>query len=237
MSSLDSLLSRQAAAQGVIGQVTTDTPVVIRLRPKAAAGAITSVTTTTATAIVAISANGGTETWDFATYTTIGTLADKINASSYWECRILDSLRTDASASVLVTGAISSSVTDGVTYWDALADTSAGLHFSYRLANDRSVGVNTPKGSHRVHLLEIQYLLDVGTAAMDNYQIWEIDGGVETQIWKGLNVDNTATTDNWASGIGKITSKEGNELLIRIKDAATLANSTSNYLTVIGQRE
>lgn len=237
MASLDFVTTRNYLKQGHIGQVTSDVPVAIRMRAKTAAGAVTSVTVTTATNIVSVTASGGTETWAFATYTTIGKLADAINASAYWECKILDALRSDASTSTLVDGAITASVVDGVTYYDVKVDTSTAFSFSYRLTYDRSVGEDKPVASHRVHLQEIQYNVNVGTAAMDNFQIFKIDGTVETQIWKGLNVDATATTVNWASGEGKITAAEGCDLLVRIKDAAALADAAGNYLTVIGELE
>ena len=233
MASTDFLFARNLAAKGVVGQVTSDTPIAIRIRHTSSSATVTSVTVTTGTNIVLIDSDG-TTTSTFATDTTIGAVADRINAANNWECKILDSLRSDASSNSIVDGVITAGVVDGVSYYDALVDTSAALHFSYRLTVDRGVGVNKPRGSHAVHLQEIQYSINVGTAGMDNLQVFELDGTVETQVLKGLNVDTTATTVNWASGEGKISAKDGNDILVRIKDAALLADSTSNYLTVIG---
>ena len=88
MSSLNSVLTRQALASGVTLQVGTDTPVAIRLR-KLSVGSVTSVTVTTATNIVMITSDGGTDTYTFATYTTVGALVDAINADGIFEAKVL----------------------------------------------------------------------------------------------------------------------------------------------------
>jgi len=237
MSSLDSLQSRSLAASGVVGQVGTDEPVAIRLKAKTAAGAVTSVTTTTATNIVLITATGGTETYAFSTYATVGTVVDAINAAGYWEAKVLDSLRSYASASQFVTGAVSASTTDGVTYYDILVDTSAAFYFAYRLTYDRSVGQDKPVQGHRVHLREFIYYATLGNAAADDVQIWEVDGTVETQKLGALSVSATATTTNWASGEARISAANGNDLVVVLVDDTSLANSASNYLTVVGELE
>lgn len=237
MSSLDSLMSRSFAAKGVVAQVLTDTPVAIRLKAKAAAGAVTSVTTTTATNIVMITANGGTDTYAFATYTTVGTLVDAINADGMFEAKVLDSLRSYASTSQFVTGAISSSSTDGIVYYDVLVDTSAAQYFAYRLTNDRSVGETRAKGSHRVHLQEIVYYATLGGASADDLQIWEVNNGVETQKVGYLSVSAAATTISFASGEAKLTSADGAELVVVLHDPTSLADSANNYLRVVGVTE
>jgi hypothetical protein len=239
MASQDFLQMRSLSKRGVVGLITTDTPVAIRLKVKKAAGAVTSVTTVTGTSIAAITATGGTETWDFATYDTVAKLAAKINASAYWECKILDALGSDATVTTFVNGAITAGTVDGVSYYDVKVDTSAALRFTYRLTYDRSVGAIKPSGSHRVALKEIKYGIDVGTAAMDNLQVFEIgaSGATETQLIKALNVDTTETTVNWASGNAEITAADGNDLVVRIKDAGTLADLAANYLQVTGVLE
>jgi hypothetical protein len=237
MASQDFLQSRALAAQGIVAQVGTDTPVALRLKAKAAAGLVTSVTVTTATNIVAITANGGTETWAFATYDTVGKLADVINASAYWECKILDSLRSYATANQFVTGAIASSTTDGVTYYDVKVDTSTAKYFAYRLTSDRSVGQDKPKGSHRVHLLEFVYYATLGGANADMVLVYEVKGTVETQKIAYTSVSATKTTENFASGQGYHTSADGSELVVVLKDASSLGDATANYLRVVGKLE
>lgn len=238
MASESFLYSRYLARRGIVAQITTDTPVAIRLRATDAAGAITSVTTVTGTAITAISASA-TEVWDFATYNTVAKLAAKINASAYWDCKILDALGSDATATKFVDGAISATVVDGITYYDVKVDTNVAFSFTYRLTYNRAVGDEKPTGSHRVSLKEIKYGIDVGTAAMDNLQVFEIGatGATETQLIKALNVDTTETTVNWASGNASITAQDGNDLVVRIKDAGALADNASNYLQVSGELE
>ncbi len=231
MASLDSLLTRQALAKGVVVQAGTDQPVAFRMR-NVGGGAVTSVTVTTATDIVIITANGGTDTFAFATYTTIGALVDAINAGGIFEAKVLDCLRSLASASTIVTGAITAGKDEnGVTVWDAKQDTSASLQVAVSLSPFRNF--DAPKG-HRVHLQEVKYSVNMGTAAADSVQIWKRKGAVEVQIFGELSVDTTATTINFAAGVGKITGGEDEELIVLVKDAATLADAAGNYVRVSG---
>lgn len=239
MASLNFVRERHYLRKGNIGQIRTDTPVALRLHAKSAAGAVTSVTTTTATNIVAITASGGTETWDFATYSTVGLLADKINSSNYWECKVLDTLRSKATATQFVNGAITATSSNGLSYYDVKVDTSAALYFAYRLAYTREVGVSDKMTApHRVVLREFAYSIDVGTAAADNVQVWQWDpvNKNETQLLSYPSVDTTLTTVNWASGVGFI-SAENSELVVMVKDAGSLADLAANYLTVVGELE
>ena len=231
--------------KGVVGQITSDTPVAIRIK-YVGGGSVTSVTNTAATALVLIATDSAgtssTVTCTYSTDDTVGEVVDRINASDLWEAKVMDCLRvlaTDSSELGVDTGVLSTTAVDGVNYYEVHADTSVTLQFAYRLTYDRAVGAEKPKGSHRVILQEIQYLLDVGTAAMDNFQVYETNpvGNSETQRLKMLNVDNSDTTKNWASGLGYITADYGNDLVVIIKDAATLTDSTSNFLTVTGFRE
>jgi len=231
-------MSRSYAEKGVVAQVGTDTPVALRIRATAAAGAVTSVTTVTGTAITAITANGGSEVWDFATYSTIGLLADRINASVYWECKILDTIRSFATDDQFVDGAISASAVNGISYYDVLVDTSEAKYFAYRLSNDRSVGEDYPVAGHRVHLQEFVYYATLGNVTADDVQVWETKpNGTETQKMGLLSVSATETTENFVSGRGKLTAADGNDLVIVLVDDTTLADSADNYLRVTGISE
>jgi len=238
MASLDTLQTRNLAAKGSIGQVKTDTPVAIRLR-YIGTGTVTSVTVTTATNIVMVTSDGGTDTYTFAAYTTVGALVDAINADGIFEAKVLDSLRSYATASQFVTGAITStSFLDGAgtstTVWDVKVDTSAAFYFAYRLTYDRGF-LKGHKKNHRVILQQIKYAINMGTAAADSVQVWEIDGTVESQKLGYLSVDTTATTINWASGEGELAANDGNDLVILVKDAAALADVNTNYLEITGK--
>lgn len=231
MGSLDSALTRQVLARGEVRQVGTDTPIAIRLR-NLTGGAVTSVTVTTATDIVIITANGGTDTYTFAAYTTIGALADAINADGIFEAKVLDALRSGASDNFLLAGAITAGTDDnGVIVWDVVYDTSASLSLPVCLTP--FLNFDSPKG-HRVHLQEVKYGVNMGTAAVDSVQIWRRRGTVEKQIFGALSVDTTETTISFASGEGKITGNVNDEFIVLVKDAATLADATSNYVRVTG---
>lgn len=238
MSSTDSLTARNLLKEGVVGYVVDDTPVALRLR-YTGTGSVTSVTVDTGTDLEAITSDGGTETWAFATYDDVGKLADIINDSEYWECKVLDALRSDATVSVFVNGAIAAGTVDGVTYYDVLTDTDALDSYTYRLSYDRHVNENKPKGSHRVHLLEFTYNVDVNAASADGVQVWECDddGNTETQIISRKSVDATETTVNWASGEGKVTAGVGNDLVVRITDSTSITDSSDNFLEVVGEKE
>jgi hypothetical protein len=239
---------QQMNKTGVIGQVVTDTPLAIRIK-YIGGGSVTSVTNTAATNLVLIATDSaGTSSTVTCTYAgasgnTVGACVDTINASPLWEAKVMDCLRTLATASSALgvdTGALSTSATDGVNYYDIHASTDVTAQFAYRLTYDRHVGAEKPKGAHRVTLKEVKYLINMNAAGADCFQIWETspDGNTETKLAGWLSIKNTATTVNWASGEGYITAGYGHDLVIIVKDAATtLADSTANYLDVVGFRE
>lgn len=237
MASLNSLQARVAAAQGVVGRVVDDTPVAIRIKHVDTC-AVTSVIVITGTNIILIDADG-TTTSTFATDTTVGMVRDRINASTNWEAKVLDALRADASASMFVNGTITISA-DG--YYDVLYDTSAIKAYTYRLTYDREVGGDKGKltSSHRVHLKKITYFADVNAAAVNGVRIYKCKsdgkGTTETQIWQATSVDITETTalDLTAAADAKITAPEGYDLVVRVRDATSLADHASGNLQVVG---
>lgn len=223
--------------QGIGGLVGTDEPVSIRLRYKGT-GTVTSVTVTTATNIVLITSDGGTDTYAFATYTTIGAVVDAINNDGIFDAMVLDALRADASASAIVDGAVTVSTVEGTSVYDCLVDTSAALHISYRLTANRIPGLSSAPNAKRVHVKFFKYAVNMGTAAADSVRLYEIDGKVETKKRKWLSVDTTATeVFNFSDGPLAVTAKPGNDVLVRVLDAATLADATTNYVWVEGLLE
>jgi len=239
MSSLNSVLSRNIMKKGIVNHITTDSPVMYRIRHIDDDSAVTSVTVVSATDIELIDADG-TETIDWATYATVGAVADAINLTTNWECRILDALRQDASDNVALACALTAKnkTIDGIDYYDIYNDTSVSLELTARLSADRHTDkANLPPVKHKIHLVEYKYDFTgtTGGNVMDGEQIFEIDGSVETQIDKIESVaDGTATTRNWASLEQYITAKEGNELVVRIVDASGLTDSTDNLLETVG---
>ena len=231
MSSLNSALTRQALSSGVVLQVGTDTPVAIRLKKKST-GSVTSVTVDTGTDLELITSDGGTDTYAFATYTTVGSLADAIDADGIFEVKVLDCLRSQASTSKFVDGAITSGTDEnGVVIWDVLNDTSATLELGICLSPSRNF--NTIQG-HRVHVQQVVYSVNMGTAAADSFQIYKRRGTTETKVFGQLSVDTTETTLNLASGYGKISGAPDEEIFVRVKDADTLADAAGNFVRVIG---
>ena len=232
MGSLDSALYRATTAKGDVRQVGTDTPIAVRLK-YIGTGTITSVTVTTATNIVMITSDGGTDTYAFATYDNIGKLVDAINADGIFKAKVLDSIRSEATATQFVNGAIAASTEDGVTFYDVKLDTDAADYFAVRFTFDRGFD-KAHKDNHRVILQEIKYLMNVSTASANNLKVYEVDGTVETVRMQDLPVDNTATTINFASGEGKLTAGNGNDIVVKIDDGGNLADADGNYLRVSG---
>jgi len=236
MSSLDALQTRAQLAQNFVERYADDEGVAIRIRATSDAGAVTSVTVTTATNIVAISANGGTETWDFATYSTVALLVDQINSSQYWEARVLDSIRTETTASQFVDGAITATSLNGVNYYDVLTDTSACHYLAARISYDRLVGSEYLSDGHRVQLDAVTYNVTQGGGADANslrvYE-WDPVNKTETIVWQSTPTSGSETTLQFNSGNSSIETKEGRELIVYLFDAA----STTGWISVMGTKE
>lgn len=236
MSSLYSENVKNVLAKGDVRQVGSDSPIAIRLR-YTGTDTVTSVTVTTATNIVLVTTDSDSETTTttcaFATYTTIGDVVDYLDNITDWDVKILDTIRSEASASQLVDGVISASTEDGNTYYDAKLDTSACDYFAVRLTYDRGFD-KKQKSSHRVELQEVKYLIDFTTVSANNVKIYEIDGVNETIKMQELPVDNTATTLTFASGRGYMTSGDGNDIVVKIDDGGDLVDGSGNYLRIVG---
>lgn len=231
-------------SKGVVGHVTNDNGVGIRLKFVANGTlSITSVTVTTATDITVVWSDATTSIYDFATYDTVGKLVDKINSDGYFEAKVLDTLRTFATALHFVDGAITVSYQAGIPFFDVLVDVNAIFLLAYRISPNRLMlqGKENVADKHRAHLFEFKYLADVNAASADSVQVWDVDptGAFETKLWSDATVDNTLTTVNFNSGdttLGKITSLgDGHELVVVVKDGTSLANG--GYLWVTGEIE
>jgi len=210
--SRDSLEIRRLLAKGIVGQVADDESVAIRLKAKLETE-VTSVTITTATDITVIT-GAGTSVYDFATYTTLGEVIDKINADGEFTARIIDGLRDIASASALVNGVITIS---DFGYYDALMDTSETNVIAYNLSLDRGVPVEKPINGHRIEIKEIVYTVTISAAARIRvYQVDAITGQVENILYDKAGVTAVETTINWAAGIGKISGDDGKDLIVAV---------------------
>lgn len=235
MASLESLKTRSLLKRGVVQTSTDDTPIGIRLR-YIGTGTVTSVTNIIATSTTLITSDGGTDVYAFATYTTIGTLADAINADGIFEAKILDALRSDASVSQFVGTTITAGTdANGVVVWDLKMDTSLVKALTVCLSNARNFNVPVAYlSSHRVNLEGISYNVDVNAASQNAVRVYQRIGTIETQVYGAVSVDATATNITWASGIGYITGPEGSELVVRVQDATSVTDATANFISAIG---
>jgi len=228
----------------VVGKVVDDTPVAIRIRHTGAVGrSVTSVTVTAITGIILIETDGTTPlttTITWAASATIGAVADLINAATNWECKVLDALRADASDNNLVDGAISATNTDGVSYYDCLQDTSVLQAITYRCAYNRGVALTKPNLGHRVHLQQFMHDIVHNGAEVNGVRVyeWDAEHKTETQIWRAVSpASGVATTENFASGEGMITSGVNNDLIVRLQDSTSLTDDDANYMEVSYIRE
>jgi hypothetical protein len=238
MASLNSLQMRALAAQTTSLRVAEDGPVALRIK-HVAANAVTSVVVTSATNIVLTDADGAS-TFTFATYSTLGKLADAINGTANWDCKILDGLRATLTiASNLIGGTITASAKLDEMVYDIMLDTTTTFTFPIRATYDRSVGAGIPVVGHRVKVVSFEYVMDVGTAAADKVRIYECDPVTRTdlQIWSAPSVDSTSTVTSFDFSKAPLTAKEGNDLVVMVTDAASITDAATNYLQVVYTRE
>jgi len=249
MPSLNSLSINNLLAKGDVRQVGTDSPIAIRLK-YFGTGGVTSVITTTATDIefITTGTGAGTDTYLFSDYATVGALVDAINSRQSTEnialgdsalapnfkAKVLDTVRSEATATQFVAETITAADEDGVSYYDVNVDTSAAKYFAVRLTFDRGFEKSKIQASHRVELQEIKYFATLGNVSANDVKIYEINGTDETIKYQDLSVSATATTINFAGGEGVITAGDGNDIVIKIEDDTTLADAAANYLRITG---
>ena len=245
MASLESLLTRQYAAQSMSGRTVDDNSIAFEI-VHTSTDVVTSVTVVSGTGITLIDAAGTSGSLAFNTYTTLGTLVDKINTLANWKARILDGLRaTSTASSVLIPNSAVTAVTiGGESVYQVFLDQSVANDVFYRVSLDRGVlnteeGVlktSVPKGSHRVKITGITYRENISGATLNGVRIYSFNQGslLETQIWGTTSVDDTATTIDFTTN--PITSGEGEDLIVRVTDSA-ISDAITNFLQVDYIRE
>ena len=237
MPSLNSLQTRDLASQTTSIRYEDDGSIALRIK-HVGTDAITSVTCTTAANLVLIDADG-TTTSTFATDTTLGAVADTINAAANWECKILDGLRTTAtdSSELLENAAITADVVNDEMGYTVHLDTNVVDSAFIRVTYDRTAGNLLPASGHRVKLNKFEYNENVSSAEAGAVRVYEWDSvrRTETLIWSAASVDATLTTLDFSKG--PITAKEGNDLVIMITDGTSITDATANYLQAIYTRE
>lgn len=224
---------RRLAAVGAVQVSRDDTPVALRIR-HLTSEAVTSVVVTAATNIVFTGATN-TDTFAFATYTTLGSLIAAINATARWEAVCLDALLADSTASSNLLGQTITAGVDGngVQVWDVNPDTSVFKAITTTLSLHRNFDV-IGKG-HIVELQEIVYNVDVNAASANAVRVYQRNkAGVEVQLSGIASVDATKTTVNWAAGLGVISGADDCALIVRIQDATSVTDATANFVQVTG---
>ena len=234
MPSRDSLEVRRLSSRGVVKQVTgADTSVAFTL-DYIGTGTITSVIVDTDVDIEMITSDGGTDTYIFDTYNTLGELVDKINSDGIFQARIVDGLRSQTTeSSEFVDGTLAAGA-DGK--YSIMWDTSVALHMSVRLSYNEDN--SKLRDSHRVALKEIVTSLTLGggadTAAMKIYET-SPRGLTETLLIARTPTSGSVVTLNWASGEGAITAANGNDLVVVVTDGTSFA--AGDYITIAGVLE
>jgi len=241
MGSLDFALTRQALAENIVVSRATDQAVALRQR-YIGDGTVTSVTAVTATSVVNVSTDADTtahtDTYLFSAYATFGALVDAINADGRFEARVVDVLRSDASDDAILAEAITTMTYDenGDGVFDLKVDTDGMFYVGACLSGN--LGFRPRPDGHKVSLVGIDYLANMGTAAADGLRVYARDAktqGDERLVASFLSVDTTATSVTFGGGLGSIDSRSNEELVVRIKDAASMADGA--YMIASGRWE
>lgn len=250
MASLESLYTKTYAAQTLTGRVADNKCVAVEF-VHVSSNATPSVTIVSNTGITLADVGYTTGSLAFNTYTNLGLLVDKINASYYlyWRARVLDGLReTTTASSVLIPNGVCSTTTHGgETLYEALLDTNVANKVFYRVAQDRGVlrddmgRLKTeiiPNTDRRVKITGITYRQNVTGVELNGLRVYEVDAVslAETIVWSAKSVDDTATTHDFTDN--PITSAPGNELVVMFNDTTTgITDADTNFLEVNYVRE
>lgn len=75
-----------------------------------------------------------------------------------------------------------------------------------------------------------------GTVTADGVQVWSRRDTIETKVFGASFVDSTETTINFASGNGKLSGRDGDELVVLV-NVDSLVDSADNFLRITGEIE
>ena len=242
MSSLSALHERSLNKRGVVQSVGTDTTVPIRIRHTGKTAAV-SVTVNAGSSIVLVDgdATTPTNTLAVATYGTVGSMVNAINATGNWEAKLLDALSTDTcTGSYFKTtgGALAATLdTNGNQVYNIYASTSVSKAMTVCLTPFRAF--DSPRG-HRVHLQEIVYYETLAGAGAGLFNVYVRGayasvppGTAESKIFSDTSVSASKTSYTFSNGFGDITGKDDQELIVQITDS-TMADQATDYLRITG---
>lgn len=243
MASKDSLEVRSLLKKGKVYQRKDDESICIRVRYIGTAGT-PSVVVTTATKIAMTDATA-TVDYAWASYATMGALADALNASGLWEAKLLDCLRSDVTLNSFKSNTTVTPTTDdnGVVVWDLVHDNNieSDSNFFATVTLSPYYNFDAPNG-HRVHVRQIDYCQNVSGAEAGAVRIYKrLKNGNETLIYSQVSVDSTGgttvTSTSWANGLGYFTLGENEEAIFRVQDATSITDADGNLVRIIGELE
>lgn len=186
---------------------------------------------------VADSTVGASGVLAFATYTTLGTLVDAINASSNWKAEIVAGLRSDSTASSRLLARSTSTFRmyqDVELKWDS----SVVGGFDFALEPAAAFASADQYAAHRVAIKRLRALVNTSDASDTNIVVYEVArnraASLKT-ITTLIAADNTEK-DSGAADEAFYTAEYGNALLVRFLNATGWVDSAA-YLEVQGARE
>lgn len=229
------------SVQGVVGRIVTDSPVAIRLTvnsdyAKSLTSAVVAVGGPTITLNYVDKDDANQElVIDLSTYDTIGKVVDFINKKpNVINARILDSLRS-SDPLLLLDGTYTADTSGNVSMvWD----TSNLKQFVYRICANKEFDSQPLNPFHRtVKFISANYKVVLGAAGAGNFQVYRTryygytEDFVEQVLYSAPSVSNTDTTISFGDE-AFISGNIGDELVVILKDATSIADLAANYLEV-----
>jgi len=190
---------------------------------------------------------GGSGTLLFATYTTLGALADQINSSANWEAEIVAGLRSDTvSGSELLARSTST-----FRMWQEVsiyADSSDNGNYGLDVVLEPGQAFDYVHGKnfagkqfnqHCVGVLRVRGLCNTNAGEVISIQVHEVKPD-KAAVYKLLaqfdGTDNTEKDSGQANEVF-VTANYGNSILVRIRSTGTGWIDSGAYLDVQGVRE
>ena len=190
---------------------------------------------------------GASGTLLFATYTTLGTLADQINSSANWEAEIVAGLRSDTinGSELLARSTATFRMWEQV---DIKADSSDNGVYGLDLVLDPGQAFDYVHGKnfagkqynqHRVGVLRVRGLCNTNAAEVIAISVYEVkpDKAATYKLLAQFDGTDNAEKDSGAVNEVFVNADYGNSILVRIRSTGTGWVDSGAYLDVQGVRE
>lgn len=170
------------------------------------------------------------------TYTTLGAMADAVNASPNWTMEIVDGLRADSSTAALLARSETTLSPVRAQVLSLFLDTSAHLSLSYRISARRTNFAKSQSGKVSV-FAACRTLVNIGSGTL-TLTIYDVDKTSATtrSLATFTGTDNVELSALIAGGVGTLRSDAGHDLLVRYTGSVDLPDSGA-YLNVAGYIE